>query len=437
MERHPHISEYSRKLTDPATGVETIRSGATIVPGAGAAEPPALLHAIARRVREGDLKNLKVYSFLPMKHAMRSVLAADLADVIESYTWFVGGGDRSRVRVGLSYFIPNYFHQIPMLCREHMDIDVTVTTVSPMDKAGYFSFGTSNDFISTAARCAKRLIVEVNENMPRVFGASLLHVSEVDAIVENHAPLLQVISPPPAPEDAGICARVAEMIPDGATIQLGYGGIPNQVAALLSSHKDLGIHTELFSTGMVELIENGVATGRRKTLHPLKNVFTTALGDKKTYQFMHDNPSMESYPVSYVNDPAVIAQNDRMISVNTILEVDLTGQCNAESMEGYQFSGTGGQLDFVRGAALSREGKSILAFHATARKGRVSRIVPRLSAGTVTSTPRADTQYLVTEYGAVNLKGKSTRDRALDIISLAHPQFRDELLKEAEEMYLL
>jgi len=318
-----------------------------------------------------------------------------------------------------------------------MKVDVTIATVSPMDKAGYFSFGTANDYTSTAARHCGKLIVEVNEHMPRVFGDSLLHVSEVDAIVENSVPLFETIPQKPEAEDEIIGKLIAEMVPDGATIQLGAGNVPNTIAAYLMNHRDLGIHTELFCPSMVDLIEKGVVTGKRKTLHPRKNVFAFARGTTKMYEFMDNNPSIESYPVSYVNDPAVIAQNDNMISINSILEVDLLGQCNAEFMGGYQFSGTGGQLDFVRGSFDSRGGKSILAFHSTAKGGKISRVVPRFEAGTVVTTPRMDAQYLVTEYGVISLKGRSTRERALEIINIAHPKFRDELLREAENMYLV
>jgi itaconate CoA-transferase len=430
-------SQYRQKLTTAQKAVEKIENGSTIVHGLTIAEPPALLAAIADRARSGDLKNISIFSLLPLQHAAKTVLAPDLSDCIQAYSWFVSAADRALVKVGLNYFVPNYFHQIPRLCRDFMDIDVTITTVSPMDKTGYFSFGTANDFTSTAARHCKMLIVEVNENMPRVFGDSLLHISEVDAIVENHVPLQEMIPQEPKPEDEIIGRYIAEMVPDGATIQLGFGGIPSAVAYSLVGHKDLGIHTEVFCPSMVDLIEKGVVTGQRKTLHRRKNVFTVAQGITRMYEFMNDNPSMESYPVSYTNDPAVIAQNDNMISINSILEVDLTGQCNAEFLAGSQFTGTGGQLDFVRGAFNSRGGKSILALYATAKKGEISRVVPRFATGTVVTTPRMDTHYVVTEYGVVNLKGKSTRERALDIISIAHPKFRDDLLREAEDMYLI
>ncbi len=430
-------SQYRRKLTTPEKAVRSIKSGSTIVHGLAAAEPPALLQAIADRVRAGDLKDLMVHSLLPTENVSKSLLAPDLSDCIQAFSWFVSKSSRSAVKVGLNYYVPNHFHQVPRLMRENLDIDVTITTVSPMDKSGFFSFGTANDYTSTVARCCKRLIVEVNKNMPRVFGDSLLHISEVDAVVENTSTLVEFKWPEPRSEDDAIGRLVAELVPDGATLQLGFGGLPNVIARKLVNHKDLGIHTEVFGPAMVDLIKKGVVTGRRKNLHRGKHVFTVAEGTRSMYRFMHNNPSMESYPVSYTNDPAVIAQNDNMISINSIIQVDLLGQCNSEFLGGAEYSGTGGQLDYVRGAYNSKGGKSVLAFYSTARKGQVSRVVPKLDSGAVITTPRMDVHYLVTENGVVNLKGRSTRDRALDIIGIAHPRFRESLLREAENMYLL
>ncbi|MFA5066218.1 MAG: acetyl-CoA hydrolase/transferase C-terminal domain-containing protein [Dehalococcoidia bacterium] len=430
-------SEYRRKLTTPERAVSGIKNGSTLVHGLAAAEPPALMRAIADRLRAGDLYDLKVHSLLPTGNVSKSLLSPDLSDCVQAFSWFVSKSSRSAVKVGLNYYVPNHFHQVPRLMRENLDIDVTITMVSPMDKSGFFSFGTANDYTSTVARCCKRLIVEVNKNQPRVFGDSLLHVSEVDAIVEHTSPLIEFKWPGPRPEDDAIGSLVADLVPDGATLQLGFGGLPNVIAMKLINHKDLGVHTEVFGPAMVELIKKGVVTGRRKNMHTGKHVFTVAEGTRLMYRFMHDNPSMESYPVSYTNDPAVIARNDNMISINSIIQVDLLGQCNAESLGGSQYSGTGGQLDYVRGAYNSRGGKSILAFYSTAKSGQVSRVVPRLGSGAVITTPRMDVHYLVTEYGVVNLKGRSTRDRALDIIGIAHPRFRESLLREAENMYLL
>jgi len=429
-----YTNEYRRKLTTPKQAVSAIAHGSTVVQPMGAGEPPALLTALAARVRAGDLQGLKVYSLLSMEHAGRTILAPDLSDRLAAHCWFLGGADRDLMKSGKCHFVPNEFHQIPRLIRDFMQVDVTLACVCPMNRAGFFSFGTVNDYISTAARHCGKLVVEVNPRMPRVFGDSLLHISEVDLVVEHEAPLLEVIPAPPKPEADIIGKQIAGMIPDGATLQLGIGGIPNAVCRYLEGHQDLGVHTELLCPGMVDLVKKGAINGRRKNLHRWKHVFTNALGDREMYEFMRDNPSMASYPVSYTNDPAVIARNDRMISINSTIEVDLLGQCNSEYLGGYEFSGTGGQLDFVRGAFNALEGKSIIAFYATAKGGEVSRVVPRLESGAVVTTPRMDTHFLATEYGVVNLKGKSTRERALDIIGLAHPKFRDDLLKEAEKM---
>ncbi len=432
-----HHKEYMKKLTTPQQAVANIADRSAIAHGMTNAEPPALLAALADRVRRGDLKEIKIFSLLPMRTAAETILSQDLAERVHAFSWFVSDVNRDFVRIGLNDFVPNNFHEIPRLCKESIDIDVTITTVSPIDKAGFFTFGTVNDYISTAARHCKKLIVEVNKYMPRVFGDSILHISEVDAIVENDVPLLEATPSDPRPEDEIIGRAVAELAPDGATIQLGIGSLSYAISRHLENHKDLGIHTEMLSPGLVELIRKGVINGRRKNLHPLRHVFTFAMGDKDMYEFMNDNPTMESYPVSYTNHPSLIAQNDNMVSINATIEVDLLGQCNSEYLRGWQISGTGGQLDFVRGAYDSKGGKSIIALRSTADDGEISRVVPRLEAGTAVTIPRMDTHYLVTEYGATNLKGKSTHDRALAIIELAHPKFREDLLRQADRMNLL
>lgn len=432
-----YINDYKSKLITTGKAAELVKNGDTIIHGMAAGEPPALLQAIAERLRADELDEIYVYSLLPMEHMHNTLLKPDLADKVYPYTWFVSGEDRNLVQSGLNQFIPNHFHEVPRLIEDHLDLDLVITTVSPMDKAGYFTFGAINDYISTAARHAKKLIVEVNPNMPRVFGDSLLHISEVDAVIENETDLMEFKAGEAKPEARTIGKFISEMIPDGATIQLGIGAIPNAVADFLSDHKDLGIHSELLSNGMVELIKKGIVTGKKKNLHPRKHVFANALGDKELYDFLNDNPSMESYPVSYVNDPDIISINDNMISINSTIEVDLFGQCNSEFLGDKQFSGTGGQLDFVRGAYKSNGGRSFIAFYSTTHDGKVSRIVPKLHSGTVVTTPRMDTNFLVTEYGITDLKGKSLRERALAIIDLAHPDFREQLIKEAEKMKLL
>jgi len=278
------------------------------------------------------------------------------------------------------------------------------------------------------------VIVEVNKNMPRVFGDALVHVSEVDAIVENHIPLVNIPYKEPDPLSMKIAQAIAEQIPDGATLQLGIGNLPNAVAMQLTERRDLGIHSELFSHAFVQLIKCGAVTGRKKTLHPRKHVFTFAIGDREVYDFIDDNPSMESYPSSYVNDIHVIAQHDNMISVNTAIEIDLYGQVNAEFINGHQYSGSGGQFDFVKGASFSKGGKSFIGLKSSAKEATISCIVPRVQMATDT---RMDVEYIVTEYGCVNLRGKSTRERALALISIAHPNFRDKLKRHAKSINLI
>lgn len=432
-----YMKQYRRKLTTPEKAVELIRDGDHVVHGVTIAEPPALLRAIADRARADDLSKVFIYSFNPQKHAAETYLALDIQDRIFARSWFLGPSARKLAAVGLVQFIPSYLHQIPKFLRENMTVDVCVTTVSPMDKAGYFSFGTANDLTSTAALLARTLIVEVNRNMPRVFGDSMVHISEVDAVVENHVPLLQMAPPEAREQDAVIGRRIAEIVPDHAVLQLGIGGLPNAICPFLENHKDLGIHTELFGPGMKDLIVKGVITGRKKTLHPRKHVFSVAYGTDDTFAFMNDNPSMTSFPSDYVMDPAIIAKNDNMVSVNSIIQVDLTGQCNAEYLAGHMFSGTGGQLDFVRGAYAAKNGKSVLAFYSTAKNDTVSRVVPYLDKNAAVTTPRMDVHYLCTEYGLVNLKNMAEDERALAIIGLAHPDFREELAQQAERMRII
>src|SRR5271154_5403048 len=364
-------------------------------------------------------------------------------DRIRPYCMFVSATERALIKRGVENgerkiinYVPNNFHQTPRLLIDEIGIETFVCTVSPMDRHGYFSFGTGNDYSSKVARSAKRLVVEANKKMPRVYGVGAeLHVSEGDAIVENDVPLLELPTPRSAPEDAVIGRTIAGLVPDGACLQMGVGALPDLVCAELGQRNDLGIHTEALNPGLVDLIRAGVVTNRRKTIDRGKTVFTFAMGQKAMYDFLNDNPAVESAPVDYVNDPRIIAQNDNVISINATIQIDLTGACNSEHMLGHQYSASGGQLDFVRGAFASKGGKSIIAARSTAAKGKVSRIVARLD-GPVT-TPRIDTQYIVTEFGAANLKGLSSTERAHALIALAHPEFRDGLRAAAKDQNLI
>jgi itaconate CoA-transferase len=436
-------SLYQSKLTMPNQAVASIPSGSKLSMGMAMAEPPALLKALADRAEAGGIEDLKVYYFEATKIAGGTILRYELNDRIHPYCMFIAAAERALIKRGVEdggrkivNYVPNNFHQTPRLLIDEIGIDSFVCTVSSMDRHGYFSFGTGNDYSTKVARAAKRLIVEVNENMPRVHGdGAELHVSAVDAIVENNVPLLELPIRAPAPEDAVIGRTIAGLVPDGACLQMGVGALPNIVCAALKDRNDLGIHTEALNPGLVDLIRAGVVTNRRKAIDRGKTVFTFAMGQKAMYDFLNDNPAVESAPVDYVNDPRIIAQNDNVISINATIEIDLTGACNSEHMLGHQYSASGGQLDFVRGAYASKGGKSIIAATSTAAHGKISRIVPRLE-GPVT-TPRIDTHYIVTEFGSANLKGLSSTERAHALIGLAHPQFRDELTAAAKKLNLI
>jgi itaconate CoA-transferase len=436
-------SLYRAKLTTAAEAVGRIASGVNVSMGMAMTEPPALLKALAERAAAGKVDDLKIYYFESTQIAGSTILRYELLDRIRPYCMFISSVERALIKKGMAdggrkvvNYVPSNFSQSPRLLTEHIGIDTFLVTVSPMDRHGYFTFGTGNDYSSKVARAARHLIVEVNERMPRVYGSlAQLHVSEVEAIVENHVPLPELPVNETGPEDVAIGKMIAEMVPDGACLQMGVGALPNLVCSQLRGRKDLGIHTEALCPGMIDLIESGVVTNRHKRLNPGKTIYTFAMGQKAMYDFLDDNPSVESFPVDYVNDPSIIAQNDKVVSINAALQIDLTGACNAEHLLGHQYSATGGQLDFVRGAYASRGGKSFIACHSTAAKGKASRIVARLD-GPVT-TPRIDTHFVTTEFGLIDLKGQSSMERAKALIALAHPQFRDGLTAAAKEMHLI
>lgn len=436
-----YATMYQDKLYSAAEAAKLVNDRENLVLGMGTAMPPAIMAAVAERVKRGEFTRLPVYYMHASDAAVKTLLVPELMDVVKPHPLFMSAFDRALAKKGYEvgkeyiHFVPCAFHQAGKLLTEEIGADCFVVQVSPMDRAGYFSLGTSPDYGATVVRNCKRLIVEVNPNMPRTFGECLLHVSEVDAVVEHTSTLMEAHSKDASVEDEKIASFIAEHIPDGATLQMGIGGVPNSVMSFLSNHKDLGLHSELFSPAMVDLIKKGVLNGKRKKLFPFKHVYTLALGDREMFDFMNDNPSIVGYPVAWVNNPAVIAKNNDMISVNGAIEVDLTGQIGSEFVAGHQFSGTGGQLDFVRGAYAAKGGKSFIALHSTAKNGQLSRIVPRLS-GPVTD-PRMDTHHVVTEHGLANLKGKSMQERAELLIGLAAPQFREELETEAKKLGLM
>lgn len=423
---------YKAKLTTADEAMACVDTAMNLAMGMAVAEPPALLEALEHRIEKANLSDLRLWYFHSLDAAGKTVLRPGLLDRVRPHCMFLSHierellkGDSSLGPYGPIEFVPVAFSGSPQLLSERVDLDLCITTVSPMDRHGWFTFGTSNDYTSTAARSARRLIVEVNPAMPRVFGDSLLHVSEVDAIVENSAPLPEIVSGKPSPEELVIARIIAGMIEDGNCLQMGIGTLPDAVCSLLEDRKNLGIHTELLTPALAQLIRCGAVTNKEKATYRGRSIFTFAMGDASFYDFIDDNPAFHSLPVDIVNNPQHISKNDNVVSVNGTLQIDLGGACNSEHLLGRQYSGSGGQLDFVRGATASKGGKSIIACQSTARNGTVSRIVPILE-GPVT-TPRNDTHIIVTEYGWSDLKGKSLHQRADALIGLAHPRFRDEL----------
>ncbi|MCH2658030.1 MAG: 4-hydroxybutyrate--acetyl-CoA CoA transferase [Dehalococcoidia bacterium] len=428
---------FQSKLCSAADAVSLIPDHSFIVQGMATGEPPGLLEAIANRARNGGFTDLRMTALLPMAASARTIFSEDVTDIIHWESLFATGADRNLIAEGIASFSPAFFHQIPRLITEFMDVNVAIVCVSRIDRHGYMSLGTSVDVNKAAIAKADVVLAEVNENMPRVHGDSWVHISEVDAVIQNNVPLTVLPTPPEKEEDSAMGEIIAEMIPNGACIQLGIGGVPNAVAKSLMGHQNLGIHTEMFVDSMVDLVESGVANGSQKTFHAGKALYAFAAGSQRMYEFLDDNPYIEAHPVSYTNYPPNIAKNNNQISVNSTIEVDLTGQCCSESIGIQQFSGTGGQHDYARGAFDSKGGKSIIAFYSTAKNGTVSRVVPTLTPGAVVTTPRNDVHWVVSEFGAENLKGKTTAARAEALIRLAHPKFRDELTAEAKKLRYL
>ncbi|MBL8446567.1 MAG: acetyl-CoA hydrolase/transferase family protein [Zoogloeaceae bacterium] len=435
------LAAYRDKRCSAEVAAAMIPAGAKVALGIGAAQPPALLEALAARARAGQIEDVQLYYMLSTAVAARSVLDLALNDRLRPVSLFHSGVERALDKArraggqGPVDFIPAHFSQVPRVLVEDVAVDTLVTTVSPMDESGHFSFGTNPDYALPVARSGARVILEVNRHMPRVRGPGQVHVSRVAAIVEHDSPLTELPGVPLTPTDEAIGRRIAELVDDGACLQMGIGALPDAVCAALKNHRHLGIHTEMMTSGLAALVRAGVVDNSRKQIQPGIAVFAFALGDQPLYAFLADNPACEGHAVDFVNDPAVISRNDRVISVNATLEIDLYGACNSEFVRGRQFSATGGQVDFVRGAYASKGGRSIIACHATAVNGTVSRIVPQLSGPVTTS--RADTHLVVTEFGTADLKGKTVRQRAQALIGLADPRFRDGLERSAWEAGLL
>jgi len=428
------LDDYRSKLKSPAEAVAGIASGDRVYYAGNAAIPQALVRALAER--RDELENVQLNHVLLLGKDPLS--EPGMEGHFRHNSLFVGPADRKAVNEGRGDYVPIFLHQIPRLFRERIiPLDVAMVQCSPPDEHGFMSFGVETLASISACQMAKTVIAQVNQKMPRVLGDSFIHVSRIDALVEYDEPLPVLEAKPPSDVEIAIGRYVLELIKPGATLQMGIGGIPDTVWNSMEGNLELGIHTEMLSDGAMNAIQRGVVTGTHKTLHQGKVVITFALGGEELYDFLDNNPLIEAHPVDYVNDPFIVSQIDNMVAVNSAIEVDLTGQVCSDSIGPYIYSGFGGQVDFIRGAARSRGGRPIIALPSTAKGGEMSRIVPFLKEGAGVVTSRADVHYVVTEHGVANLFGKNLRERAEALISIADPKFQEELTLAAKERKLL
>jgi acyl-CoA hydrolase len=427
-------SQYLQKRTSAAEAVRLVKNGDCIIVPTGVGEPPALLTALSEQRR--DFRDVKVSQIL----AMRKYAYIDPATVehVRHVAFFYGGATRAGGQEGWIDFTPNYFSEIPLqIERGLIGADVVLAMASTMDAHGYFSISLGADYTMAAIAKARVVVLEVNPNVPFAGGNCHVHISQVTALVESEEQVLEVGLPKIGPVQEAIGKYVADLIEDGSTLQIGYGGIPDAVVMQLTSKRDLGIHTEMIGDGIMTLVESGAVTNRRKNYLPGKMVATFALGSAKLYRFMDRNPGLEIHPVDFTNAPALAGLNDQLVAINATLQIDLLGQCGSESLGSAPYSGTGGQSDFVRAANRSRGGKAFIVVPSTAKNDTISRIVPVLSPGTHVSTSKNDVNYVVTEFGVAQLRGKSAKQRALELIAIAHPNFRAELAEHARRMKVL
>ena len=428
------LNDYNEKLQTAEAAVSLIRSGDRVYYGGNAAIPQTLVRTLAQRSEE--LENVQLNHVLLIGDDPLS--APGMVGKFRHNSLFVGPADRKAVNDGRADYVPIFLHQIPRLFREGIvPLDVAMIQTSPPDEHGFMSLGV--EVLASVAACqtAKVVMVQVNEKMPRVLGDSFLHVNRVQAIVEATEPLPTLDPKPATAVEQAIAQRVLGLIKPGSTMQMGIGGIPDSVYEALEGDLQLGIHTEMISDGGMRAIQRGVVSGTHKTLHPGKVVITFALGSEELYDFLDNNPLVEAHPVDYVNDPFTVHQHDNMVAVNSAIEIDLTGQVCSDSIGPYIYSGFGGQVDFIRGAARSKGGRPIIALPATARRGEMSRIVPFLKQGAGVVTSRADVHWVVTEHGVVNLFGKNLHERVEALISIADPKFHEELELAAKYRKLL
>ncbi len=425
---------YSSKLTTMEEAVKLIHSGDNVVIGHAVGEPIKLVDTMVDYVVKSELKDITIFQQVDMGHALYA--QPGMEKYFRENSLFVGAKTRECVNSGRGDFTPCFFSKVPDYFRETQKPNVVLITVSEPDEHGYCSYGVSCDYTKPAAEVeGAKVIAAVNPNMPRTIGDSFIHVSNMAAIVEDDSPIPELGLPKIGDVEMAIGKNIATLVHDGDCLQLGIGAIPDAVLKFLDDKKDLGIHSEMISDGVVDLYEKGVINCRAKNYNNGKMVVTFLMGTKRLYDFADNNPAIYMAPVDYVNNPAVIGRNDNLVSINSSVEVDLMGEACSEAMGLNQFSGIGGQVDFIRGAALSKGGRAILAFPSTAKKGTISKIVPFLTQGATVTTSRNDVDYIVTEYGIAKMKGRTLRDRARQLISIAAPQFRDELAEEFERRF--
>ena len=421
--------KYSRKIMTAEAALKEVKDNYRVVVGHACGEPPTLVDALV--VRAPELKNVEIVHMVAMGPAKYAQPGMEGHFVHNSL--FVGASTRKAVSEGRALHTPCFFHEIPRLFTWGiLPVDVTLMQVSPPDNEGWCSLGVSVDYTLASARNDKVTIAQMNKFMPRTLGERI-HLDELDCIVEVDEPLIELKPPNIGETERAIGGNVASLIEDGSTLQMGIGAIPDAVLLFLKGKKDLGIHSEMFSDGLVALAEAGVVTNRKKTINTGKFVATFLMGTRKLYDFVDNNPDVLMRPVDYTNDPFVIGQHEKMVAINSALQVDMMGQVNAEMIGRNQFSGVGGQVDFVRGTSRSKGGKAIIALPSTASGGKVSRIALELDRFAAVTTSRNDVHFVVTEYGVAELRGKCIRDRANALIAIAHPDFREGLAKQAKE----
>ena len=422
--------KYGGKIVTAEKALQCVKSGDRVVLGHACGEPQALVEALVARAHE--LRDVEVVHMVAMGPAKYTGVGMEKS--FRHNSLFVGASTRAAIARGQANHTPCFFSEIPRLFSQGiLPVGVTLLQVTPPDEEGFCSMGVSVDYTFAAANAARVTIAQVNKFMPHT-GGTQIHVGQIDYLVEKNEQIIELAPPSIGPVEKAIGENIARLIEDHATLQMGIGAIPDAVLLFLKGKKDLGIHSEMFSDGVVDLAKSGVITNREKTFNEGKFIATFLMGTKKLYEFVDHNPDVEMNPVDYVNDPFIIGQNEKMVSINSAIQVDFMGQVNAEMIGRNQFSGVGGQVDFIRGASRSKNGKSIIALPATASGGKISRIVPEIDRGAAVTTSRNDVHFIVTEFGIADLRGKSIRERAKALIGISHPDFRASLTAQAGEI---